>query len=93
MFRNGSLSQDPIDVLVGLTRGTARVAQKDICMEEMMVAVGLNRARIRLGKWVHLKFQLSLARASSRAGASRQNQSATISLTRTNFAPFSIAAR
>jgi hypothetical protein len=36
-FRNGSLSQDPIDVLVGLTRGTIRVAQKDICMEEMMV--------------------------------------------------------
>jgi hypothetical protein len=24
-------------------------------MEEVVVAIGLNRARIRLGKWVHLK--------------------------------------
>ncbi len=46
------------------------MAQKDIYMEEMMIAVGSTDARIRLGEWVHLKFHLSPAGASSRAGES-----------------------
>jgi hypothetical protein len=74
-------------VLVGLTRGAARVAQKDICMEEMMVVVGLNRARIRLGKWVHLKFHF-MAEPSSRVGARRRKQPAGILLTTDHRRPF-----
>jgi hypothetical protein len=48
-------------VLFRLARRAARVPQKDVGVEEMMIAIGLTRARIRLGKWVHLKFHWSLA--------------------------------
>jgi len=37
-------------------------------MEEMMTAIGLNQARIRLEKGVHLNFHYSLAVACSRLG-------------------------
>jgi hypothetical protein len=44
------------------------VAQNDVRMEEMMTAIGLTRARIRLEKGVHLNFHYSLAVACSRLG-------------------------
>ena len=47
-------------MLLGLARDAAGVAQKDVCMKEMMIAGGPIRARVRLGKWVHLKFHFSL---------------------------------
>src|SRR6185437_10117681 len=58
-FRNGSLGQDPLDVLFGLARSAARVAKNDVGMKEMMIAGGPIRARIPLRKWVHLKFHFS----------------------------------
>ncbi len=69
-FRNGSLGQQFIDVLFGFARRAARVPQKDVRVEEMVAAIGLTRARIRLGKWGHLKFHRSLAEAGSLARAS-----------------------
>jgi hypothetical protein len=50
-------------------------------MEEMMTAIGLTRARIRLEKWVHLKFHYSLAVACFASAASQQMKPAAISLT------------
>jgi hypothetical protein len=47
------------------------VAQEDVCVEEMMIAIGLAQARIRLGKWVHLKFHLSLVVADPRGSERR----------------------
>jgi hypothetical protein len=49
-LRNGGLGQNPIDVLFGFARRATRVPEKDIRMEEMMTAIGLTRARIRLEK-------------------------------------------
>ena len=66
--QNGSLGQNVIDVLFGFARRAARVAQNDVRMEEMMTAIGLTRARIRLEKGVHLKFHYSLAVVCSRLG-------------------------
>ena len=37
------------------------MSQKDVRVEEMVAAIGLTRARIRLEKRVHLKFHYSLA--------------------------------
>jgi hypothetical protein len=48
-------------VLFGFARRTARVAQNDVRMEEMITAIGLTRARIHLAKGVHLNFHYSLA--------------------------------
>ena len=67
-LQNSSLGQNVIDVLFGFARRAARVAQNDVRMEEMMTAIGLTRARIRLEKGVHLKFHYSLAVACSRLG-------------------------
>jgi hypothetical protein len=64
--------------------------RKTFCVQEMMVAVGLNRARIRLGKWVHLKFHLSWP-GRVRARASRQKQPAAILLTTGHGLPFFVA--
>jgi hypothetical protein len=52
-------------------------------VEEKMIAIGLNRACIRLGKWVHFKFHSSLA-AAGLGEASQQTQPAIILLTRAN---------
>ena len=86
-LQNGSLGQNVIDVLFGFARRAARVPQKDIGMKEMMTAIGVTRARIRLEKGVHLKFHDSLAVAVSRAGASRQKQLTAILLTATHRLP------
>ena len=67
-LQNGSLGQNVIDVLFGFARRAARMPQKDVRMEEVMAAIGLTRARIRLEKGVHLKFHYSLAVACSRLG-------------------------
>ena len=69
-FENGGLCQNIIDVLFGFARRAARIPQKDVRMEEVMAAIGLTRARIRLEKGVHLKFHYSLAVACSRLTAS-----------------------
>jgi hypothetical protein len=69
-LQNGSLGQNVIDVLFGFARRAARVPQKDIGMKEMMTAIGVTRARIRLEKGVHLKFHDSLAVAVSRGSES-----------------------
>ena len=87
-FRNGSLGQNIIDVLFGFARGAARVPQQDVCVEEMMAAIGLTRTRIRLGKWVHLTFHWSLAMAASRAERVDKKQPAAILLTRAPPQPF-----
>ena len=46
-----------------------------------MTAIGLTRARIRLEKWVHLKFHYSLAVAVPRRGRVQQMKPAAILLT------------
>ena len=48
-FRNGSLSQEAIDMLVGLTRRRRLRGEDRRLLEEMMIAVGSNRALIRRG--------------------------------------------
>src|ERR1700722_15578837 len=67
-LQNGSLGQNVIDVLFGFARRAARMPQKDVRMEEVMAAIGLTPARLRLEKGVHLKFHYSLAVACSRLG-------------------------
>src|SRR6202020_1658581 len=71
-LQNGSLGKNFIDVLFGFARRAARVAQNDVRMEEMVTAIGLTRARIRLEKGVHLKFHCSLAVQARVRGASQQ---------------------
>ena len=59
-LQNGSLGQNVIDVLCGCARRPARVAQNDVRMQEMVTAIGLTRARIRLEKGVHLSSTIRL---------------------------------
>jgi hypothetical protein len=87
-LQNGSLGQNVIDVLFGFARRDARVAQNDVRMEEMMTAIGLTRARIRLEKGVHLDFHYSVALACFASGASQQDKPAAILLTTTHRLPF-----
>ena len=91
-LENGSLGQNVIDVLFGFARRAARVAQNDVRMEEMMTAIGLTRARIRLEKGVHLKFHYSLAVRVRVRGASQQKKLAAILLTTACRLPFFVAA-
>ena len=60
-------------MLLSLARGAARVAQKDIGVEEMMIAIGLDRARLGLGKWMHLTFHSKLALGGLAGGSESTN--------------------